>query len=97
MLVQSLPRGTGIVTRRPLILQLINREAKANGVKRKHDIVEEEDEEVDAEESIPIEDDEDAEATEATNYVLKVNPDGTVEQEDTVRYVHITFINVLLD
>jgi replication fork clamp-binding protein CrfC len=30
----SLPRGTGIVTRRPLVLQLINREAKAkeNGV-----------------------------------------------------------------
>ena len=35
--VCSLPRGTGIVTRRPLVLQLINRapaEAKTNGVKQ---------------------------------------------------------------
>ncbi len=34
---RSLPRGTGIVTRRPLVLQLINREAqtaKTNGVKQ---------------------------------------------------------------
>src|SRR5450755_2985691 len=34
---RSLPRGTGIVTRRPLVLQLINREAqgaKPNGVKQ---------------------------------------------------------------
>ena len=29
----SLPRGSGIVTRRPLILQLINRAAQSNGVK----------------------------------------------------------------
>lgn len=31
--VISLPRGSGIVTRRPLILQLINRAAQSNGVK----------------------------------------------------------------
>lgn len=29
----SLPRGSGIVTRRPLVLQLINRPAQSNGVK----------------------------------------------------------------
>ncbi|RSL97697.1 Vacuolar protein sorting-associated protein 1 [Fusarium oligoseptatum] len=28
-----LPRGSGIVTRRPLVLQLINRPAQSNGVK----------------------------------------------------------------
>lgn len=58
-----------------------------HGTKRKHDVVEAEDEEVDAEETLPIEDDDDddADATAATNYALKVNPDGTVEQEDTVR------------
>lgn len=30
----SLPRGTGIVTRRPLVLQLINRPAQSNGVNK---------------------------------------------------------------
>lgn len=66
-----------------------------HGVKRKHDVVEAEDEEVEEAEgdvTIPIEDDEDpegAEATEATNYALTVNPDGTVEQEDTVRQVRV--------
>lgn len=34
----SLPRGTGIVTRRPLVLQLINRPAQTNGVS--HDEIE---------------------------------------------------------
>ena len=31
--LDSLPRGSGIVTRRPLVLQLINRAAQSNGVK----------------------------------------------------------------
>ena len=30
-------------------------------------------------------DDDDADTTVATNYALRVNPDGTVDQEDTVR------------
>lgn len=73
-----------------------------HGVKRKHEIVEAEDEEVDEAEgdvTIPIEeddDDDDADATVATNYALRVNPDGTVEQQDTVRYVILFFIVVLL-
>lgn len=67
---------------------VVSADGSPHGVKRKHDVVEAEDEEVDESEgdvTLPIEDDEDAEATEATNYALKVNPDGTVEQEDTVR------------
>ena len=45
-------------------------------------------------------DEDDTDAAQATNYALKVNPDGTVEQEDTVRYVirscifHIIFIDL---
>ena len=76
-------------------------QASPHGTKRKHDVVEAEDEEVDAEETIVEEDDEDdTDAAQATNYALKVNPDGTVEQEDTVRYVirscifHIIFIDL---
>lgn len=68
----------------------------SHGVKRKHDVAEAEDAEVDESEgdvTIPIEEDEDAEATEATNYVLKVNPDGTVDQEDTVRYVDTAHVD----
>ena len=60
------------------------------GTKRKHDVEDAEDAVIDAEETPPLEEDEeeeDADATEPTNYALKVNADGTVEQEDTVRYV----------
>lgn len=49
------------------------------GEKRKHDVG-------DAEETLPLdEEDEDADGTDATSYALKVNADGTVEQQDTVR------------
>lgn len=69
-----------------------------HGVKRKHNIAEAEDEEAEEAEgevTIPVEDDDDAESTEVTNYALKVNPDGTVEQEDTVRQVKIFYFTVL--
>ena len=61
-----------------------------HGTKRKHEVAEAEDEEVEAAEgdvTIPVEedDDDDANAAVATNYALKVNADGTVDQEDTVR------------
>ncbi|GJE84895.1 5'-3' exoribonuclease 2 [Phanerochaete sordida] len=57
-----------------------------HGVKRKLDTVEAEDESVEDSEgdvTLPVEDEEDAQDT--TSYALKVNPDGTVDQEDTVR------------
>lgn len=69
-----------------------------HGVKRKHNIIEAEDEEAEEAEgdvTIPIEDDDDAESTEVTNYALKVNPDGTVDQKDTVRQVTMFYFTVL--
>lgn len=58
--------------------------ASPRGSKRKHDVEEAEDAEIDAEETLPLEE-EDGDATAVTNYALKVNADGTVQQEDTVR------------
>lgn len=60
-----------------------------HGVKRTHEEAEEEDAAIDAEESLEIEDDDDTppevEADTSVSYALKVNADGTVEQEDTVK------------
>lgn len=60
-----------------------------HGVKRRHEEVDEEDATIDAEESVVIEEDDDAppevEADTSVAYALKVNADGTVEQEDTVK------------
>ena len=59
-----------------------------HGVKRKHDVVEEEDAQADeADDTVMIEEDDDepADAVVPVTYTLKVNPDGTVEQEDTVK------------
>lgn len=57
-----------------------------HGIKRKIDIVEEEDAE--AEDRVEIEDDDvvvPSHVDKTTDYEFKVNGDGTVEQEDTVR------------
>lgn len=63
------------------------------GVKRKPDDVAEEDATIDEDEPVvldPEEDDDDAPSDvdkDADKYALKVNADGTVDQEDTVKYV----------
>lgn len=59
------------------------------GIKRRHEEVEAEDAVIDAEQSAVIEDDDDtapaAEADANVSYSLKVNTDGSVEQEDSVK------------
>ncbi|KAI0688565.1 XRN 5'-3' exonuclease N-terminus-domain-containing protein [Cytidiella melzeri] len=62
------------------------------GVKRKHEEVTQEDAAIDVEDTIElqadIDDDDDApaDANKAVSYALKVNADGTVDQEDTVKF-----------
>lgn len=68
-------------------MQSENSSESPRGTKRKHDVEEAQDADIDAEDATPLEEDDDDEAdpADATNYALKVNADGTVEQEDTVR------------
>lgn len=64
-------------------------ETSSLGTKRKREVVEEEDA-AEAEETVEVDDEEDAPPdveTAAISYALKVNADGTVDQEDTVKYV----------
>lgn len=60
-----------------------------HGTKRKHDEAEEEDATIAAEDNVDVDgeadDDAPAEADTTASYALKVNADGTVEQEDTVK------------
>lgn len=56
-------------------------EALLHGIKRKIETVEEED----SDEGVGSEEEAPAGTEAATSYALKVNPDGTVEQEDTVK------------
>lgn len=63
-------------------------ETSPHGVKRTHDVVEAEDEEIDPDITLPADDeDEEPDADASASYAFKVNPDGTVVQEDNVRYV----------
>lgn len=62
------------------------------GVKRSLDEVETEDAEDDAEVTAPSDEEE---APGDTSYALKVNPDGTVEQEDTVKCVKFSIAYTL--
>ena len=55
-----------------------------HGAKRKRDVLEEEEAE-EAEETIELEDDEAPPDADQSAYALKVNADGTVEQEDRVK------------
>ena len=64
-------------------------EGSPHGVKRKLEVLEEEDAEVEetVEDTVEIDEEDEApsDVEKSTQYALKVNPDGTVEQEDTVK------------
>ncbi|KAJ3548100.1 hypothetical protein NM688_g5335 [Phlebia brevispora] len=64
-------------------------EGSPHGVKRKLEVLEEEDAEVEEtiEDTVEIDEEDEApsDVEKPTQYALKVNPDGTVEQEDTVK------------
>lgn len=62
-------------------------EGSPHGVKRTHDVVEAEDAEIEPDAALPAEDDDEADPDASASYAFKVNPDGTVVQEDNVRCV----------
>lgn len=73
-----------------VVMNTNDTESSPHGVKRTHDVVEAEDEEIQPDTALPAEEDDEADPDASASYSFKVNPDGTVVQEDNVRCVSQT-------